>query len=206
MSTKKKYEHIFTLNRGYCLIVGPRSNLLSFEIILQIEYTFLTSFPQTSVERVLQFFSLHQMIKCLITAHTSWYSPKGVRYCRISLCCMPRVRGEREKDIGTMWYPPLGAQITFPVERKPLLVLINNGCFACRQLLPETKRKYLLILGNWAGLCRANLLGVLPSWHPPPHPTPPPPLDTKEEKQMIISTNTEVLEEGHFSIYVIVTT
>ena len=45
-----------------------------------------------------------------------------------------------------MWYPPLGAQITFPVERKPLLVLINNGCFACRQLLPETKRKYLQIL------------------------------------------------------------
>ena len=45
-----------------------------------------------------------------------------------------------------MWYPPLGAQITFPVERKPLLVLTCNGCFACRQLLPETKRKYLQIL------------------------------------------------------------
>ena len=127
------------------------------------------------------------MIKCLITAHTSWYSPKGVRYCRISLCCMPRVRGEREKDIGTMWYPPLGAQITFPVERKPLLVLINNGCFACRQLLPETKRKYLLILRklNW-------LVQGKPTWStsflaPPssPHPTPPPPLDTKEEKKCL---------------------
>ena len=59
---------------------------------------------------------------------------------------MPRVRGEREKDIGTMWYPPLGAQITFPVERKPLLVLTSNGCLACRQLLPETKGKYLQIL------------------------------------------------------------
>ena len=35
---------------------------------------------------------------------------------------------------------------------------------------------------------------------------PPPPFDTKEEKQMIIRKNTEVLEEGHFSIHIIVTT
>ena len=129
------------------------------------------------------------MLKCLITAHTSWYSPKGVRYCRISLCCMPRVRGERKKDIGTMWYPPLSAQITFPVERKPLLVLINNGCFPCRQLLPETKRKYLLILRKLSWLVQGK-----PTWStsflaPPSSPhIPPPHLDTKEEKQMIIWT------------------
>ena len=119
---------------------------------------------------------------------------------------MPRVRGEREKGIGTMWYPPLGAQITFPVERKPLLVLINNGCFACRQLLPETKRKYLLILRKLSWLVQGK-----PTWSTsflalPPSLTPPTPLDTREEKQMIISKNTEVLEEGHFSIRVIVTT
>ena len=87
-----------------------------------------------------------------------------------------------------MWYPTLGAQITFPVERKPLLVLINNGCFALRQLLPETRRKYLLILRKLSWLVQGK-----PTWStsflatpPPPHPTPPLPLDTKEEKQMII--------------------
>ena len=134
---------------------------------------FLASFPQTSVERVLLFFTSHQMLKRLIKAHTSWYSPKGVRHCSISLCCMPRVRGEREKDIGTMWYPPLGAQITFPVERKPLLVLINNGCFACRQLLPETKRKYLLILRKLSWLVQGkptwstSILATPSSPHPP---------------------------------------
>ena len=106
-----------------------------------------------------------------------------------------------------MWYPPLGAQITFPVERKPLLVLINNGCFACRQLLPETKRKYLLILRKLSWLAQGKSTWST-SFLAPPLLTPPtpPPLDTKEEKQMIISTNTEVLEEGHFSIRVIVTT
>ena len=117
---------------------------------------------------------------------------------------MPRVRGEREKGIGTMWYPTLGAQITFPVERKPLLVLINNGCFACRQLLPETKRKYLLILRKLSWLVQGKSTWST-SFLAPPLLTPPP-LDTKEEKQMIISKNTEVLEEGHFSIHVIVTT
>ena len=45
-----------------------------------------------------------------------------------------------------MWYPPLVAQITFPEEWKALLVLTSNGCFACRQLLPETKGKYFQIL------------------------------------------------------------
>ena len=45
-----------------------------------------------------------------------------------------------------MWYPPLDAQITFPVARKPLLVLTGNGYLACGQLLPETKGKYLQIL------------------------------------------------------------
>ena len=45
-----------------------------------------------------------------------------------------------------MWYPPIGAQITFPEEWKALLVLTSNGCFACRQLLPETKGKYFQIL------------------------------------------------------------
>ena len=116
------------------------------------------------------------MLKCLITVHTSWYSPKRVRYCRISLCCMPRVRGERKKDIGTMWYPPLSAQITFPVEQKPLLVLINNRCFACRQLLPETKRKYWLILRKLSWLVQGkptwstSFLAPLPllTPHPPP--------------------------------------
>ena len=126
------------------------------------------------------------MIKCLITAHTSWYSPKGVRYCRISLCCMPRVRGEREKDIGTMWYPPLGAQITFPVERKPLLVLINNGCFACRQLLPETNIKETEL-----ACARQIYLEYFLHGTPPPHPfllTPSPSLrhkrrETNDNKQ-----------------------
>ena len=111
-----------------------------------------------------------------------------------------------------MWYPPLGAQITFPVERKPLLVLINNGCFACRQLLPETKRKYLLILRKLSWLAQGKSTWstsflASPLLTPPLLLTqPPPPPDTKEEKQMIISKNTEVLEEGHFSIRVIVTT
>ena len=127
------------------------------------------------MERVLQFFTLHQMLKCLITAHTSWYSPKGVRYCRISLCCMPRVRGEREKDIGTMWYPPLGAKITFPVEWKPLFVLTSNTCFACKQLLTETKRKYLLILRKLSWLVQGkptwstSFLATPSSPHPPWH-------------------------------------
>ena len=74
-----------------------------------------------------------------------------------------------------MWYPPLGAQITFPVERKPLLVLINNGCFACRQLLPETKRKYLLILRKLSWLVQGKS-----TWHTssssPLSPLLPPPL------------------------------
>ena len=90
-----------------------------------------------------------------------------------------------------MWSPPLGAQITFPVERKPLLVLINNGCFAYRQLLPETKRKYFLILRKLSWLVQGkstwstSLLAPPSSPHPltpppspyPPHPTPltPPP-------------------------------
>ena len=139
--------------------------------------------------------------------YIKWYSPKGVRYCRISLCCMPRVRGERKKDIGTMWYPPLSAQITFPVERKPLLVLINNGCFACRQLLPETKRKYLLILRKLSWLVQGK-----PAWStsflapPPPHPKPPPPWHKRRKTNDNMNKNTEVLEEGHFSIHVIVTT
>ena len=110
-----------------------------------------------------------------------------------------------------MWYPPLGAQITFSVERKPLLVLINNGCFACRQLLPETKRKYLLILRKMSWLAQGKSTWstsflASPLLTPPPLLTQPPHPDTKEEKQTIISTNTEVLEEGHFSIHVIVTT
>ena len=146
------------------------------------------------------------MLKCLITVHTSWYSPKGVRYCRISLCCMPRVRGERKKDIGTMWYPPLGAQITFSVERKPLLVLINNGCFACRQLLPETKRKYLLILRKLSWLVQGK-----PTWStsflaPPSSPHTPPPWHKRRKTNDNKNKNNEVLEEGHFSIHVIVTT
>ena len=105
-----------------------------------------------------------------------------------------------------MWSPPLSAQITFPVERKPLLVLINNGCFALRQLLPETKRKYLLILRKLSWLVQGKSTWSTSFLAPPSSPHPPPPLDTKEEKQMIIRTNTEVLEEGHFSIRVIVTT
>ena len=99
-----------------------------------------------------------------------------------------------------MWYPPLGAQITFPVERKPLLVLINNGCFACRQLLPETNIKETEL-----ACARQIYLEYFLHGTPLLTPSPSPP-DIKEEKQMIISKNTEVLEEGHFSIHVIVTT
>ena len=67
-----------------------------------------------------------------------------------------------------MWYPPLGAQITFPVERKPLLVLINNGCFACRQLLPETKRKYLQILRRLVACTGQTYLAYFLLSPPPP--------------------------------------
>ena len=107
-----------------------------------------------------------------------------------------------------MWYPPLGAQITFPVERKPLLVLINNGCFACRQLLPETKRKYVLILRKLSWLVQGKSTWST-SFLAPPLLTPPPPPSPQHKRRETNDNknkNSEVLEEGHFSIRVIVTT
>ena len=75
-----------------------------------------------------------------------------------------------------MWYPPLGAQITFPVERKPLLVLINNGCFACRQLLPETNIKETEL-----ACARQIYLEYFLHGTPPPNPFPLPPRHKRRE-------------------------
>ena len=77
-----------------------------------------------------------------------------------------------------MWYPPLGAQITFPVERKPLLVLTSNGCFACRLLLPEKKKKIFTNFKETELACAGQtyLAYFLP------HTPPPLPPEIKEEK------------------------
>lgn len=67
---------------------------------------------------------------------TSWYSPSGVRYCKISLCCMPSVRGERENDIGITWYPPLGTHIALPEERAILFGFTSGEDLVGSKLLP----------------------------------------------------------------------
>ena len=45
---------------------------------------------------------------------------------------MPRVRGEREKDVGRMWYPPLGVRMVLP----GLVRFVN---FVCSKLLPTCR-------------------------------------------------------------------
>lgn len=71
---------------------------------------------------------------------TSWYSPSGVRYCKISLCCMPSVRGERENDIGITWYPPLGTHIALPEERAILFGFTSGEDLVGSKLLPTMQR------------------------------------------------------------------
>ena len=79
---------------------------------------------------------------------TSSSLPKGVRYCRMSLCCMPSVSGKREKDTERMSLPPLLAWV-------PLLAFIEDGHIDCNGLLPEAQERksyfrYSTFLCTWA--------------------------------------------------------
>ena len=71
---------------------------------------------------------------------TSWYSPRGVRYCKISLCCIPSVRGERENDMGITWYPPLGTHVALPEERAILFGFTRGEDLVGSKLLPVMQR------------------------------------------------------------------
>ena len=102
-------------------------------------------------------------------------SPKGVRYCRISLCCMPRVRGGEGKGHRDYVVPSLKCTN-----------YIFNWMFCLLTTFTWNKKKISFNIKETELACAGQIYleYFLPST---PLLTPSPP-DIKEEKQMIIRT------------------